>query len=240
MSIIPFLPTRNTIPKSFSPIWLPCLHPQQEPRRRKFNSSLAPSPLAPISASTSADHPTMQKMLHSSSTSTPTTSRQKYHIIYDDKFQTIQHSNKNNEIWTKLFIRQLQTKLTSPETSIQPKILRNHLSNSSSNTTHPTNNAQINTSTLRSGRLSRPPRRLAYFSEHDSSSPTSFDIFISTLQDKLSEINSQAIHTLTKCSTLQAHTAPISFSNDSPTSKQALTGPHSSDFLQAEQANCAN
>jgi len=38
----------------------------------------------------------------------------------------------------KLFIRQLQTTLTSsPETSIQPKILRNHLSNSSSDTTHP-------------------------------------------------------------------------------------------------------
>ena len=112
---------------------------------------------------------------------------------------------------------------SSPETSIQPKILRNHLSNSSSNTTHPTNNAQINTSTLRSGRLSRPPRRLAYFSEHDSSSPTSFDIFITTLQDKLSEINSPATETLTKCSTLQAHTSPISFSNDSPTSKEVLS-----------------
>ena len=87
-----------------------------------------------------------------------------YHIIYEDKFQTIQHSNKNNEIWTKLFIRQLQTTLTSSlETSIEPKILRNHLSKLSSNTTHPTINEPINTSALRSGRLSRPPLRLAYF-----------------------------------------------------------------------------
>jgi len=41
-------------------------------------------------------------------------------------------------------------------------------------------------------------------------------------------------YTSKKCSTLQAHTSPISFSNDPPTSKEALTGPHSSDFLQAE------
>ena len=35
---------------------------------------------------------------------------------------------------------------------------------------------------------------------------------------------------------MQAHTSPISFNNDSPTSKEALTGPHASDFVQAEQA----
>jgi len=35
---------------------------------------------------------------------------------------------------------------------------------------------------------------------------------------------------------MQANPSPISFSNNSPTSKDALTGQHSSDFLIAEQA----
>jgi len=35
---------------------------------------------------------------------------------------------------------------------------------------------------------------------------------------------------------LQAHPSPISFNNDSPTFKEALTGKHSSDFFLAEQA----
>jgi len=71
--------------------------------------------------------------------------------------------------------------------------------------------------------------------EDNPSSITSFHQSITILEDKLSAINSQAVQTLTKCSNLQVNPSPISFSNDSPTSKEALTGKHSSDFLLAEQ-----
>ena len=81
-----------------------------------------------------------------------------------------------------------------------------------------------------------PPRRLAYLHEQNPSSITSFHHYITILEDKLSAINSPAIQKLTTCSNMQANPSPISFSNNSPTSKEALTGQHSSDFLLAEQA----
>ena len=162
----------------------------------------------------------------------------KYHIIYDNKFETITNSNNNNNIWTTLFIEQLQSTYNQylpPPSTVD---LQQHPS-SPTKPIHPTKNvrnAPPNSSTLRSGRVSHPPRRLAYLHEHNPSSLTSFEQYISILQDKLSAINSPAIHTLTKYSNLQAHTSPISFNNDSPTSKEALISQYSSDFLLAEQA----
>ncbi len=125
MSIISFLSTHNTIPKSFSSIWMPCITvyilnrslaegnviPRWQPRSH-FGIFLGRSPSHAKDVSLVLD----LKTNHISA---------KYHIIFDD---TIQPSDKNNEIWSKLFIKQLQSTLNDNSSSHLLKNLFNRKS----------------------------------------------------------------------------------------------------------------
>jgi len=150
---------------------MPCLHPQQELSWRTFHPSLATS----FTSRRSPNHVKDVSLVLDLNTNYNSA---KYHIIYDNKFETITNSNNNNNnnnIWTTLFIEQLQSTYSQHLPPPSTFDLQQHPS-SLTKPIHPTNNVRnppSNSSTLRSGRLSRPPlppRRLAYLHEHNPSS----------------------------------------------------------------------